>query len=88
MRCFLKIKSPDYIKIDVDGIELLILKGGENTLKKVKGVLIELTNEWLERKTDCEQIFLDSGLKNTTDKYNTNTKTGKECYNQIWERII
>ena len=41
----LKIKAPDYIKIDVDGIELLILKGGENTLKTVKGVLIELTNE-------------------------------------------
>jgi FkbM family methyltransferase len=82
----LKIKSPDYIKIDVDGIELLILKGGKNILKKVKGVLIELTHDWLERKIDCEKILFDSGLKNTTKKYLTNTKSSKECYNQIWER--
>ena len=28
------MEIPDYIKIDVDGIEHLILKGGENTLKE------------------------------------------------------
>ena len=30
------MEIPDYIKIDVDGIEHLILKGGENTLKEKK----------------------------------------------------
>ena len=30
------MEIPDYIKIDVDGIENLILKGGENTLKNKK----------------------------------------------------
>ena len=64
-----------------DGIELLILEGGINILKKVKGVLIELTHEWPERKIDCEKILLKSGLKNVTDKYSTNIQSSKEFIN-------
>ena len=33
------LQDPDYIKLDVDGIEHFILKGGLNVLKKVKSVL-------------------------------------------------
>lgn len=33
--------QPDYLKIDVDGIETQILKGGSKVLEKVKSVLIE-----------------------------------------------
>ncbi len=42
----LKIPSPDYIKIDVDGIEHLILGGGSNILQRTKGVLIEVNDEF------------------------------------------
>ena len=37
----LNLPNPDYIKIDVDGIEHLILKGGINILRNSKSVLIE-----------------------------------------------
>ena len=86
----LKLKSPDYIKIDVDGIELLILRGGMKTLKNIKGLLIELTNEWSERKLECEKLLISSGLKNVTNKYSNSLtlsiRINKNCANQIWER--
>tara|TARA_B100000787_G_scaffold168200_1_gene156497 strand:+ start:754 stop:1554 length:801 start_codon:yes stop_codon:yes gene_type:complete len=80
----LGISTPDYIKIDVDGIELLILNGGIKVLNTVKGVLIELSEKWLERKFECEKILLDSGLSRADYKYNKNRKGSS---NQIWERI-
>ena len=38
------LQTPDYIKIDVDGIEHLILEGGSQYLedKKIKSLLIEV----------------------------------------------
>lgn len=36
------IPKPDHIKIDVDGIEPLIINGGLRTLKSVKSVLVEV----------------------------------------------
>ena len=84
MNSNLEMKIPDYIKIDVDGIELLILKGGKKVLKKVKGVLIELSEKWLDRKVKCEKILLASGLKRVDFKYNMNRKGS---LNQIWERF-
>ena len=38
----LKLPQPDYIKIDVDGIEHLILKGGSEVLKKTKSLMLKL----------------------------------------------
>ncbi len=80
----LAVPNPDFIKIDVDGIELLILNGGIKVLNTVKGVLIELSEKWLERKFECEKILLDSGLSRVDYKYNKNRKGSQ---NQIWERI-
>jgi FkbM family methyltransferase len=60
---------PNYIKIDVDGIENLIIKGAVNTLSnsKVESVLVELEDDQPE---ECEYVI--STLKNSglelTDK--------------------
>tara|TARA_B100000989_G_C19362150_1_gene393741 strand:- start:321 stop:551 length:231 start_codon:yes stop_codon:yes gene_type:complete len=42
---------PDYIKIDVDGIEHLIIEGGDKFLinKKVKSLSIELNQDFKEQ---------------------------------------
>ena len=47
---------PDYIKIDVDGIEHLILKGGDKFLsnEKVKSMSIEINENFKEQ---YESIF-------------------------------
>ena len=58
----LKIKQPDYIKIDVDGIEHLILKGGEYTLSKTKSVLIEVDENFELQVTKTKEYLTKAGF--------------------------
>ena len=53
---------PDYIKIDVDGIEHIILKGGFEILKNIKGILIEVNDDFLLQSSSCAKILTDAGL--------------------------
>lgn len=39
------LAPPDYVKIDVDGVEALILKGAPETLKSVKAVMVEVEGD-------------------------------------------
>ena len=50
---------PDYIKIDVDGIEHLILKGGTNLLKvpKILGIQIEINENYGDQYTNVLKIM-------------------------------
>ena len=45
------LQIPDYIKIDVDGLEHFILEGGDNFLgnKKVKSISIEINENFVEQ---------------------------------------
>lgn len=43
------VRQPDHVKLDVDGIEEKILRGGEGALKGVKTVLVELVGAHRER---------------------------------------
>lgn len=82
---FLKIPIPHYIKIDVDGIEHLILLGGEEILSKVKSVLIEVDESFNEQVFQTNQLLLKAGLVMKYKKRSfifENTKV----YNQIWIR--
>ncbi len=86
---YLKIPKPDYIKMDVDGIEHLILSGGVKTLKEVKGVIIVINDDFDEQEKMASRLLKDSGLilKNKlhsemVDKMLEFNRT----YNQIWER--
>ena len=55
------ISEPDYLKIDVDGIEYLILKGGEVMLKNVKSIMVEV-NENLQNKNKISEYQLKPDL--------------------------
>jgi FkbM family methyltransferase len=55
------LPSPQYIKIDVDGIEHLILQGGLTTLKSVRGILVETPTDRLAQAQTCEQL-VNAGL--------------------------
>ena len=78
----------DYIKIDVDGIEHLIL-GGENTLKeKIKSILIEVNDNFLEQKNKVNEFMIGSGLilkKKTIEKIPVKEEFLK-VFNYIYER--
>jgi len=55
--------NPTHIKIDVDGNELLVLKGGKKTLKSpaVKSVLIELAEDHPEYQESMD-ILIEAGF--------------------------
>lgn len=84
----LKISQPDYIKIDVDGIEHLILKGGGEVLRTVKGVLVEINEEFLKQTEDAAMYLKEAGLemkdKRHAGMFDNTYLTN--CYNQIWQR--
>jgi len=84
----LKIPQPDYIKMDVDGIEHLILKGGKPILLKVKGILIEINDEFTVRAEDASMYLKETGFtlkeKRHADYFDSDTGSGKHTFNQIW----
>ena len=73
---------PDYLKIDVDGIEELILDGAKNLLKTVKEILIEVNKDNLNQSLLIEKILTKNGFYMYKDFYNYEIKQG----NQIWKK--
>lgn len=57
----LGIPKPTHIKIDVDGVEGKILKGGMNTFASVKSILVEM--QYLNRCSDEEREAIDNLTK-------------------------
>ena len=81
------LKQPDYIKIDVDGNEHLVLSGAKETIKKTKEILIELPGEWVEQTNTSHKILKEAGF-NIIKKHNYDSKTNAEVSaNEIWKRI-
>jgi FkbM family methyltransferase len=87
---FFKIPQPEYIKIDVDGIEHLILQGASNILTKVKEVLIEINDDFTQQSHQCRQLLVTAGLtmiEKTHNEETANSTMGfQNTYNQIWIR--
>jgi len=87
----LSIQQPNYIKIDVDGIEHLILSGASHVLNIVHGVLVEVNDDFLEHADQCNKILLQAGLvlkeKRHAEMFNSsNSFGGGHVWNQIWIR--
>ena len=86
----LKIPQPDYIKMDVDGLEHFILKGGFSVLSRVKQVLIEVNDDFHEQAEQCHSLLSKAGLllkeKRHSDYIASNTQGFQNTYNQIWSR--
>jgi FkbM family methyltransferase len=86
----LKIPSPDYIKIDVDGLEHFILKGGSSVMQSVKEILIEVNDDFLAQADQCNALLSQAGLK-LKSKLQSNTTANSQhgfqnSFNQIWTR--
>jgi FkbM family methyltransferase len=86
----LDIPQPDYIKMDVDGVEHLILAGGGSVLGKVKQVLIEVNDNFKEQAEQCALRLAEAGLTLKEKRHSTiiaNSSSGFDAsYNQIWVR--
>ena len=82
----LKISQPDYIKIDVDGIEHLILKGGEKVLLNTRELLIEVNEKFELQKNNCAKYLNELGFSLKEKKRGDlfKDKDLSSVYNQIW----
>ena len=83
----LDIAQPDYIKMDVDGIEHLILKGATSVLTKVRGVLIEVNEEFAKQSVDSFRYLSEAGLE-LLDKRHSEIFEDTSVFNQIWHRRV
>lgn len=85
------LEIPNYIKIDVDGIEHLILNGAKKTLanNKLKSLLIEVQEDFLEQFEGIIKILKLNNFKllskNQSERYKNHPKF-KNSYNYIYIR--
>mgnify|MGYP005994785895 CR=1 FL=1 len=82
---------PDYIKIDVDGIEHLILEGGDKFLnvKKVKGLSIEINENFKEQYVKVLNLMNKYEFKLLHKKHNEDmySEQFKNTYNYIFKKL-
>ena len=76
------LQYPQYLKVDVDGIEHFILKGGANVLNNVNSVLIEINEEYNEQLNECQKYLQAAGLSLHKKCYIDSTTQ----FNQWWVR--
>lgn len=87
-RTLLGVPCPDYLKVDVDGIEHLILRGGAETLKRVKGVLIEINDDFKQQAEDSARYLSAAGLT-LAERHSwagSDDSPFESTFNQIWHR--
>jgi FkbM family methyltransferase len=58
----LEISVPKFIKIDVDGIEHFILRGGADVLQKVESVLVEINDDFIVQAEEAALHLKNAGL--------------------------
>ncbi len=84
------LKFPNYIKLDVDGIEHKILKGADNYLndKKLRSLSIELNENFEEQSTSVKRLLAENGFKIKHKKQGKVTKSQKfsKTYNFVFEK--
>ena len=83
------IPQPNHIKIDVDGIEHLILEGSSNVINKCNSILIELNQEFEIQYNNVKKILETNSFKleKISKIYENNSNLLNKSYNQIWKKI-
>lgn len=85
----LNIPQPSHIKMDVDGLEHLILAGGQSVLKKISELAIEVNEDFAEQAINVVRHCSEAGLVFKEKKHSTmfeNDARFAKTYNQIWYR--
>ena len=81
---------PDYIKIDVDGIEHLILEGGDKFLndKKVKSLSIEINENFKEQYDKVLNLMNKYEFKLLHKKHNDDMFSEQSKFNKVFNYIF
>lgn len=78
---FNNVEPPQYLKIDVDGLELEVLKGGVSVLKGVRSILIEV-----DQDSPGQSHGLMELLKEANFALSSPVLDSSGAINQIWVR--
>jgi FkbM family methyltransferase len=78
----LGVTPPQHVKIDVDGIEHFILRGGKGVLANVDSVLIEINDDFREQAEESSRHLMEAGLS----LYRKCSLGLPNQYNQWWTR--
>ena len=85
----LGVPYPDYIKMDVDGLEHLILRGGREVLKRVRSVQVEINDAFETQAQESRRLLEAAGL-HFVSKLHSELVNGSEVFNrtfnQVWAR--
>lgn len=79
-------KQPDHIKLDVDGIEHLILAGSQKVLSNVKSILVEINDDFLIQQETAKKLLNESGFKQKKKKKSIFNSKDQNISNQIWTK--
>ena len=86
----LRIPAPDFIKMDVDGIEHLILKGGAPVLGNTRSILVEINDAFAAQAGEAADILQRSGFelraKRHAECFDRMSGAVRHTFNQIWVR--
>ena len=80
------IEKPDYIKIDVDGIEHIILDGAKSYLNdlKIKSVLVEINENFKDQFEKVLKIMSESNFKILYKKQNSKILSKNSKFNNTF----
>ena len=78
---FNNVEPPQYLKIDVDGLELEVLKGGISILKGVRSILIEVDQDSTDQSHGLMEL-----LKEANFALSSPVLDSSGAMNQIWVR--
>ena len=82
------IQAPAHIKIDVDGIEHLILSGGESVLRVTKSLLVEVNDDFGFQAERVAHLLTEAGFelkaKLHSDYFDYAENFTATSFNQIW----
>ena len=84
---FFKLPQPKYLKIDVDGIEHLIIEGADQTLNSVQSILVEVNDKFKLQNDKINKKLTEKGFEMREKKQSellSKTEQVKDVFNQIW----
>ena len=84
----LGMPAPHFIKMDVDGIEHYLLRGGSQSLKGIQGIHVEINDDFAEQAEVSKKLLEEAGLTLLEKRHSEMFEGSKfqNLFNQTWIR--
>jgi FkbM family methyltransferase len=85
----LSLPPPQYVKMDVDGIEHLILRGGQEVLKGTRGLQVEINDAFETQAQESQRLLETIGMHFVSKSHSEmieGSQTFNRTFNQVWAR--